>query len=381
MRQTIALFVDAYRYLNARKLFWFTLVLSALIAGSFGALGLNEEGVTVFGATLEIQGLNSNVMSREVFFKLAYVNLGIGIWLAWGATILALVSTASIVPDFISDGSVDLLLSRSIGRIRLFLTKYATGLLFVALQAAAFSLASFLVIGLRADVWEPGLFISIPLVILFFSYLYCVCALLGLVTKSTIASLLLTLGLWFVIFLVNSADTTLLTFKLAQEARVESLEEQLDETRTALQEAQPAETEGADDADLDASAKVDRLEERLDELQAELKERQGTERTLQLWHSGVFAVKTALPKTQETIALNERWMVDFTDLPFETGQGDPAEEEAEAAAERAPVDQDVQRRVAERLRERPAWWVIGTSLGFEGVILAIACWIFKRRNF
>ena len=35
----------------------------------------------------------------------------------------------------------------------------------------------------------------------------------------------------------------------------------------------------------------------------------------------------------------------------------------------------------EALNQRPLWWIIGTSLGFEAVILGIACWIFCRRDF
>jgi len=53
------------------------------------------------------------------------------------------------------------------------------------------------VLGIRGGVWEPGLFISIPIVVIFFSYLFAICVLLGLITKSTIASLLLTLLIWF----------------------------------------------------------------------------------------------------------------------------------------------------------------------------------------
>jgi ABC-type transport system involved in multi-copper enzyme maturation permease subunit len=387
MRQTMALFLDAYRYLNSRKLFWFTLAVSGLIAGVFGALGLNEQGMTIFGWTIEIPGLNSNQIEPEVFYKLAYVNLGVGFWLAWGATILALVSTASMIPDFVSDGSIDLLLSRSVGRVRLFLTKYATGLLFVALQAAAFAGASFLVIGLRAGVWEPGIFIAAPLVILFFSYLYSVCALLGLMTRSTIASLMLTLGLWFVIFLINTTDQTLLSFKTLQELRVEQFDEQIEQTRTSLDEARGAlKAElGLDEGKrLDAEARVDRLSERLDELTENRGEANSARETLSRFYGIVFAVKTALPKTQETISLNERWMVALADLPFDpadAGIGEnegPPEVATTAEMQNNPA---FQRRLAERLRERPVWWIIGTSLVFEFVVLGIACWFFKRRDF
>ena len=72
---------------------------------------------------------------------------------------------ASIFPDFVDRGSIDLMLSKPIGRTRLFFTKFLTGLLFAGLQVTVFTLASFLVIGLRGGDWEPWIFIAVPLVL------------------------------------------------------------------------------------------------------------------------------------------------------------------------------------------------------------------------
>ena len=47
MIQTLALLNAAYRELNARKLFWVTMVISLLIVAVFAALGINEKGITV----------------------------------------------------------------------------------------------------------------------------------------------------------------------------------------------------------------------------------------------------------------------------------------------------------------------------------------------
>ena len=116
---------------------------------------------------------------------MAFVTPGISIWLSWAATILALVSTAGIFSDLDQPG-VRLTCScpdRSAG-CGCFLTGVlVAGLLFVTLQVVVFCLASFLVIGLRGGAWEPGLFIAVPLVVCFFSYLYAVCVLLGVVTS------------------------------------------------------------------------------------------------------------------------------------------------------------------------------------------------------
>ena len=187
----------------------------------FALLGINEKGMTFAVWTFEVPGLNSNLISEGTFYKMYFVNLGIGIWLAWIATILALVSTASVMPDFVSSGSIELALSKPIGRLRLFLTKYVAALLFVVLQVAVFALGSFLVIGIRGGAWLPTVFLAIPIVTVFFSYLYCICALLGLITRSSVASLLLTILIWFVLFLLQQAETGLVGFKSIQEVQLE----------------------------------------------------------------------------------------------------------------------------------------------------------------
>ena len=47
--------------------------------------------------------------------------------------------------------------------------------MFVALQVGAFSLVTFIVIGLRFGDWEPWLAMPLVIAFIFFSYLYCVC--------------------------------------------------------------------------------------------------------------------------------------------------------------------------------------------------------------
>jgi len=114
MTQTLAIFIDAYRELNSRRLFWITLMLSALVVAIFALPGIDETGISLAGGHFEMF-FNTSVISREVFYKTAFVQFGIGIWLSWIATILALVSTAGMVPDLISSGSVELVLSKPIG--------------------------------------------------------------------------------------------------------------------------------------------------------------------------------------------------------------------------------------------------------------------------
>jgi hypothetical protein len=400
--QTIALLVDAYRELNAKKLFWITLILSLLFAGAIGALGINASGITIFRWELDLP-LNTNVMSEEDFYKFVFVNLGLGVWLTWIATVLALVSTAQMIPDFISGGAVELALSKPISRARLFLTKYATGLLFVALQVVVFALASFLVIGLRGDAWEPGLFLSVPVVLAFFSFLFCVCALLGLITKSTIASLLLTLLFWFLVFVVNTADGRLLQqlarFDLQIERRetvIANLQESRESAAEQLAEARPI--ADADDARPSDRQRVERLEQRIagidrgiKNLERDIPNIRDDRAAWAPWFDGVFAVKTVLPKTGETIALLDRWLVEAANLnEAMAGSDQPDDDELDALINQPDASQpavlrvgpqDVNAEVERRIESRSVAWVLGTSFAFEFVILLIATVIFSRRDF
>ncbi len=390
MTQTLALFLDAYRELNARKLFWITLVLSALVVAAFGLVGINENGLRVIAWDLDIPGLNSSVIKPETFYKLMFTNFGINFWLAWIATILALVSTAGIFPDFISAGSIDLVLCKPIGRLRLFLTKYATGLLFVALQVTVFSLASFFVLGLRGGTWEPGVFLAIPVITVFFSYLFCVCVLLGMLTRSTIASLLLTMLVWFFLFASNVTEQGILTGQLWNKQESASLEKSIARNETAIERLR----QRGDEIDFKAASAP--LQTILDRDRAELEGKRRAQANLDFAHNIAMGVKTVMPKTAETVDLLERWLVDMAELPktaedivevdVDSGQPNAASDRNSGPGDRRgrrrdPETERLARMTQEELRSRSVWWVMGTSLLFEGFILAIAAWIFCRRDF
>lgn len=364
MTQTAAIFLDAYRELHARRLFWITMVLSVLVVAVFALVGINEQGLRLIVWDVPFP-LTSEIMSHETFYKLMFVNFGIEFWLTWLAAILALISTASIIPDFVSGGAIDMVLAKPIGRLRLFLTKYLTGLMFVGLQVTVFSAAAFVVIGVRGEAWEPGLFLAVPLVVLFFSYLYCVCVLVGLITRSTIAALLLTLLFWLLIFGVHTAESTLLLFKtdMQRQANVERMS--IDHDRDILAAMIVSNESPAE--------RISQYEQRIDEREAALAQRQRNANRVAVAHQITMGVKTVLPKTAETIALLERWLIDAAGIDEETL--------ANQEQQNQPFSDESLREVADELRERSVWWIVGTSVLFQIGVLGLAGWIFVRRDF
>lgn len=389
--QTTAMLADAYRELNARKLFWITMGLNILVVALFAGMGINEQGPSFLHWTFDNAFYNTKTIPPELHYKALFVGYGTPIWLSWVATILALVSTAGIVPDLISGGSIETMVSKPISRVRLFLTKYTFGLLFATLQVFVFSAGIFLVIWIRGGAIEPGLFMAVPIVVAFFSFLFSFCALMGVLTRSTIAALLITLVFWFVVFLVNTADDLILAQREGLAVRVEDAEKNLenqnanvdrrlaeiDESGEPITDNEGNEITGTDDRRLAVNPMISRTRDRLDEARADYE-------VWDAWAGRVVMLKTVLPKTQETIALLGRYMIDEKDLTklmsehtgVEVNVDDEQNEDMPAMADP---------RVAERLviakRNRTTAWVLGTSFIFEGVLVGIACLIFARRDF
>lgn len=376
IRQTLAIFLDAYRELNARKLFWFVLFLSGVVVAAFAAVGINERGITVFRWEFELP-FNTSLFSREQFYKMLFTTLGINFWLTWIATILALISTAGIFPDFISGGSIDLFLCKPISRLRLFLTKYAAGLLFVTLQVAIFSAVSFLVIGLRAGSWVTGLFIAVPVVLCFYSFLYCVCVLIGVLTRSTIAALLLTILFWFLVFGVHVTELGTLKASIKREQEIARLDRGVARVRQEIASHEAAtrpDTKPAPIAEAGA-ARRQFLQSRLD---AAEHQREGVSNPWKTPHRIFLALKAVLPKTSETIELLNRWLVLAADLPEPEP---PEEDKGRDFLGRSAADAAADAAAAKIISERSVSWVLGTSFAFEGVVLFLAGWIFCRRDY
>ena len=229
--------LDAYREFRAKKMFWIVLLLNVVVIGSFSVVGVHDGQLSI----LWFKPLPANrFMPPCTCIKPSFSTVIVGFWFTWVATLLALVSTAGIFPDFLSSGSVDLFLARPISRLRLFFTKYLAGLLFVTLQVGVFTVLSFLVLGVRAGLWQPGLFIAIPLVVLFFSYLFGICAFLGVWTRSTMAARDAHapgvgdhLGDDF-------SDRTFMSNDASQAVQMASLDDQIDAAQSALAKAIPA---------------------------------------------------------------------------------------------------------------------------------------------
>ncbi|MHC4428483.1 MAG: hypothetical protein ACYS0D_07740 [Planctomycetota bacterium] len=383
MRIFLALLIDAYHELNSKKLFWIVLVISGLVVLVYGSFGFHETGMSMFYGlrTIESEFLTKGSLISEILYRSIFTWFIVGIWLAWAATILALVATTTIFPDFLAGGAVDLVLSKPIRRVTLFFYKYLVSLLFMVLQVGLFCIGVFLCLGLRLGDWDWKIFLAIPILTVFYSYLYSVNVFVGVWTRSALAALLLTMLFWFSLFGVAAAESIIYQQRTRFVIDAERNQESIERLETRLEElgGETPEEEPTGEAALQRSRVLDQLEE----TRSDLEEQNDLVDRLDRWHRPVRVMVWCLPKTSETVNLLDRYLRRDTDvniMDIFTGSVVP-DEDGGFSTRDTSTDRELQRRLTEELYSRSLWYVLGTSLLFEVVVLAGACTVFVRRDF
>lgn len=320
--------VDSLRLLRARALFWITLWISLFAALVYLSIGFTSEGISILFGLAEFKNdlLRQGSPYAETFYVGFFSKFIVGLWLSWVAIILALVSCSPIFPDFLTEGSVGLTLSKPVGRVRIFFYKYLGGLMFVAIQVALFCIVVFFAIRWRLGMWNFSIFWAIPLITLVFSYLYSVAVLVGVRTRSTMAAIMAAIGVWFGAWMIQKAEEVLYV-------------------QVHLPENFPV----------------------------KMMEQPEAER----WHGYSMGLLALFPKTTETTNLMDRLITlggkrDFSQSEF-AGSMFGMLMPSMSAERDEKADQAVNRH--------SIGFVIGTSLVFEAIVLAMACRTFCRRDY
>ncbi len=195
--QLWALIVDSFRESLDRKIFWVLLLIEVVVAAAMFCVGFEPGKVDILFGTWTIEtahftalsGLRMDLLARTVNIIMDFV-------VGWIGVTLAIVATAGFIPAMLERGAVDVLLSKPLSRPLLFLGKYLGSMVFVLVHAAFFVGLTFLIIGWRWNAWLPGYFWTIPLLVVLFSYVYCVSAWAGVRFRSSIVAINLSVGAW-----------------------------------------------------------------------------------------------------------------------------------------------------------------------------------------
>ncbi len=119
--------------------------------------------------------------------------------------LIAIIVTANLIPETFEPGSLNLLLSKPISRWGLYVAKFVGGCAFIAICAAYLFFGLWLWLGIGMGTWDRAILLSIPLYVLVFAIYFAVSAFVGLVWRSSIVSVILTLVFWAFCFSIGSA--------------------------------------------------------------------------------------------------------------------------------------------------------------------------------
>jgi ABC-2 family transporter protein len=117
--------------------------------------------------------------------------------------IAAILVTSTIIPQMFEPGSITLLLSKPVSRSLLLTAKFLGGCAFVFFNVALLIVGLWLIAGLRFGIWNRGMLWCIPIFLFMFLIYYAVSALTGLIWKSAVISVVITVLFWIACFVVD----------------------------------------------------------------------------------------------------------------------------------------------------------------------------------
>src|SRR5947209_1167026 len=176
MIQFAALIRDTFREAFARRIFWgfFGCCTALLLFLIFimrvdvvqGALAT----VSIFGNTLPSSDVGSIVRQTQSVIAMVLYFVGIG---------LSIFASAGLVAAVFEQGRIELLLSKPVSRTHLLLGRYAGNVLVVAANILYLVAGSWIIFGVKTNVWGTGFLISSVCTIFIFAVLLAVLVLVG----------------------------------------------------------------------------------------------------------------------------------------------------------------------------------------------------------
>ena len=349
--QTLAIFLDTWRMLKARKLFWIALVLTVLAGSMMAIVSFPGEGLKILHWTIDWPGIRVADGSAATFYLGVFYFLT-DWWTSGIGVVLALITCSSVFPEMILQGGIDALLSKPISRGRLFLAKYFSGLLFAGSLAVVLAAIAWLCIRWKLGYWHTAIWWSVPLVLVLFSALYSVLVLVGVWFRSALASVILTLIFWGVCWALHLAERV--SGELARSPGM------------ALVANSKVKAEGGGGDSTGGNAELARR---------------------------IFKVAmTFLPKTTEMTGLIGRSVETERTRTVRRQEELDAEVDGrlrilQLSGKAPPIDrvkfrEEVEREFeSKKALEKSPGYIIGTTLAFQAVILLWAGWIFSRRDY
>jgi ABC-type transport system involved in multi-copper enzyme maturation permease subunit len=208
MNTTLALVRDTFREAFARRIFWgFFGCCSALLLFLMFIMRID----VVQGAIATVTIFGRSTPSADVQNLVQQTQSVIAMILYFAGMALSVFASAGLVAAVFEPGRIELLLSKPVSRTHLLLGRYLGNVLVVAANILYLVAGSWIIFGVKTNVWGSGFLVSSLCTIFVFSVLLAVLVLVGVLWDSSAVAIMVT----FAIMIVTPI--------LAQKATIERL--------------------------------------------------------------------------------------------------------------------------------------------------------------
>lgn len=158
-------------------------------------------GLKLFGNEVQLGGGQPDIQELVLGFESVFSAV-----LFVVSLFLAVFATAHLVPRLQDKGTIDLYLSRPVGRVSLLLSRYAAGLLLAAANIAYLILSIWLIVTWKTHVAHPRFLLGGVVILFAIAALLAFAFLIGVLTSSTAVSIMVSYGLFFISLVLAAHD-------------------------------------------------------------------------------------------------------------------------------------------------------------------------------
>lgn len=194
MRTLVAIIRDTLLALRRRRLFWLQIWLSLLVVLLYAGIACHAKGWSVVYGLKEMDNpwLREGTPWENTLHCWTLARI-MRWWVAGAAVFFSLFSTAAVLPETLEPGSAALLVPRARRRSFLLAGRFIGSLIYTLMHAAIVVGGLWLALGWRLGIWHHSLWLAIPLVALIFMPLQAIAMLMGVLTRSGTAAVLVAL--------------------------------------------------------------------------------------------------------------------------------------------------------------------------------------------
>jgi len=195
MNTTAALIRDTFREAFARRIFWgFFGCCSALLLFLMFIMRID----VVQGAIATVTIFGRNTQSTDVEGLVQQTQSVIAMILYFAGMALSVFASAGLVAAVFEPGRIELLLSKPVSRTHLLLGRYLGNILVVAANIIYLVGGSWIIFGVKTNVWGAGFLVSSLCTIFIFSVLLAVLVLVGVLWDSSAVAIMDTFAIMII---------------------------------------------------------------------------------------------------------------------------------------------------------------------------------------